>query len=80
VEAHSGRLRPVPTLEADSVTVGRRYPPEVEAAGFFCVLEAPQNCANRHLVRGRQLPVWCAFHRVAVVRLSQLGRRNSVLD
>jgi signal transduction histidine kinase len=46
LEAHVGRLRPVPRLESDTSTRKRRYAPEVEAAVFFCVLEALQNCAK----------------------------------
>jgi len=46
VEAHLIRLRPVPTLESNPATLGLRYSPQVEAAAFFCVLEALQNCAK----------------------------------
>jgi len=46
IEAHISRLRAVPALETDLPTASRRYSPEVEAAVYFCVLEALQNCAK----------------------------------
>jgi signal transduction histidine kinase len=34
------------SLDVDAEATGARYAPEVEAAVYFCVLEALQNCAK----------------------------------
>jgi signal transduction histidine kinase len=46
VEAHLMLVCPTARLELDSAIAHARYTPEVEAAAYFCCLEALQNCAK----------------------------------
>jgi signal transduction histidine kinase len=46
LEAHLAKTRAAVSLEADPLAARQRYPSEVEAAVYFCVLEALQNCAK----------------------------------
>jgi signal transduction histidine kinase len=46
LEAHLVKTFPAVRLESDTAAVDLRSTPEVEAAGYFCVLEALQNCAK----------------------------------
>jgi signal transduction histidine kinase len=45
LEGHIAKTIPMARLES-ATAAGWRYPPEVEAAAYFCVLEALQNCAK----------------------------------
>jgi signal transduction histidine kinase len=46
LEGHITKIIPMARLESDATAAARRYAPEVEAAAYFCVLEALQNCAK----------------------------------
>jgi signal transduction histidine kinase len=46
LEGHLTKTSPMARLESDPAAAGQRYAPEVEAAAYFCVLEALQNCAK----------------------------------
>jgi signal transduction histidine kinase len=46
LEAHLILACPTARLELDSASAHARYTPEVEAAAYFCCLEALQNCAK----------------------------------
>jgi signal transduction histidine kinase len=45
LEAHIAKTIPMARLEG-ATAAGWRYAPEIEAAAYFCVLEALQNCAK----------------------------------
>ena len=56
LEAHIVKTFPGVRLETDSTAAAQRCTPDAEAAAYFCVLEALQNCAKhatRALVRVR---------------------------
>jgi signal transduction histidine kinase len=46
LEGHVSKTSTVARLEGNATAASQRYAPDVEAATYFCVLEALQNCAK----------------------------------
>ena len=56
LEAQVARAGPLVALAADASVAAARFAPEVEAAVYFCCLEALQNCAKH--APGTPVSVW----------------------